>query len=199
MRVLTACIAACALALVSEDGLARELSVATVTPQGVACVFTPSCAVAVTDSIGYFTLFGDAGSGKLLTRTYPGMAGTQAAGLTGYSFYIDMRGAQSLGSANCVDKLVLDAGPVVPLKYTAAKTADMFMVGAPTGAAISSASQNGTRITIRFAKEICPGSKTAIDSLYFGFAAKAGPIPSKAEITGSLEGTVKADVRVPKH
>lgn len=199
MRFLTAGFAVCALALVSQDALARDLSVATVTPQSVACVFTPNCAVSVTDSIGYFTLFGDAGNGKFLTRTYPGLPGTQAAGLTGYSFYIDMRGAMTLGTPNCVEKLVLDTGPVVPLKYTPSRMADIFMVGAPTGAAIASAEQNGNKITIRFARNICPGSKLAIDSFYFGFAAKTGPMPSRALIAGSLEGTVNADVRVPRH
>lgn len=199
MRVVTAGLAVCALALVSQDAVARELSVATVTPQGVACLFTPSCAVAVTDSIGAFSLFGNGGSSKLLSRTYPGVAGTQAVGLTGYSFYLDMRGAMALGVANCIEKLVLDAGPVVPLKYKGSESADMFMVGAPTGVAVSSATQSGTKITIRFAKLICPGSKNSGESVYFGFAAKAAPMPSKAQITGSLEGTVAVEARVPKH
>lgn len=197
MRVWT--FAVCALALGSQNAAARDLSIATVTPQGVSCVFTPNCAVRPIDSIGYFTLFGDAGNGKLLSRTYPGMPGTQAAGLTGYSFYIDMRGAMSLGTANCVQKLVFDAGPLVPLKYTANKASDMFMVAAPTGAAVASAEQNGNKVTIRFARVICPGSKVAVDSFYFGFAAKTGPMPTRAQITGSLEGSVNVEARVPQH
>jgi hypothetical protein len=199
MRVLRSVLgfAAFALVLGGQSALARDLDIATVTPQGVSCVFTPSCAVSVTDTLGYFSLFGNGGHAQLLVRTYPGLPGTQAAGLTGYSFYVDMRAAVSLGSSNCVEKLVLDTGPLAPLKYSGGKSSDMFVVGAPAGAGIASASQNGNKLVIRFAKSICPGPKG--ESLYFGFAAKTGPMPGKAEITGTHNDTVKVDARVPKH
>jgi hypothetical protein len=199
MRVLGFCLGLTAtlLLLSPQSALARELSVATVTPQGVACVFTPTCAVSVTDTIGYFKLFGDGGNGKLLVRTYPGVAGTQAAGLTGYSLYIDMRGTTALGMANCVEQLTLDVGPVVALKYVGGSMADLFVVGAPSGIGLSSVSQSGSRIAFHFARPICPGPKG--ESLYFGFAAKNGPVPSKGQVTGSLEGAADVDVRVPKH
>jgi hypothetical protein len=199
MRVLRSVLgfAAFALVLSGQSALARDLNIATVTPQSVACVFTPSCAVSVTDSLGYFSLFGNGGHAQLLVRTYPGMPGTQAAGLTGYSFYIDMRSTMALGVANCVEKLVLDTGPLSPLKYSGGKPSDMFVVGAPAGSGIASASQNGSKLVIRFAKSICPGPKG--ESLYFGFAAKNGPTPGKAEITGTHDDTVKVDARLPKH
>lgn len=200
MRVLRNCLglAACALLLVPQSALARELAVATVTPQGVSCVFTPSCAVSVTDSIGYFKLYGDGGNGRLLVRTYPGMPGTQAAGLTGYSLYVDMRGTTALGTANCVERVVVDTGPLVPLKYSGGQTADVFMVGAPSGVGLASATQSGGKVTFNFKRGICPGSKS-VESLYFGFAAKNGPMPGKGQIHGSLEGTADVDMRVPKH
>jgi hypothetical protein len=154
--------------------------------------------VSVTDSIGYFKMFGNGGNGRLLVRTYPGMPGTQAAGLTGYSLYIDMHGMTALGMANCVERLVVDTGPVVPLKYVAGKTADVFMVGAPTGIGLGSVTQSGSKTTFNFARPICPGAK-AMESLYFGFAAKNGPVPGKAQITGTYEGTADVEVRVPKH
>ncbi len=191
-------LAACALLLVPQSALARDLTVATVTPQSVSCVFTPTCAVSVTDSMGYFKMFGNGGNGRLLVRTYPGMPGTQAAGLTGYSLYIDMRGMTALGMANCVERLVVDTGPVVPLKYVAGKTADVFMVGAPSGIGLASVTQTGSKTTFKFAKGICPGSKGA-ESLYFGFAAKTGPMPGKAQIFGTYEGTAEVEARVPKH
>lgn len=200
MRVLRNCLglAACAFLLVPQSALARELAVATVTPQGVSCVFTPNCAVKVTDSLSYFRMFGNGGNGRLLVRTYPGMPGTQAAGLTGYSLYIDMRGMTALGMANCVERVVMDTGPVVPLKYSGGQTADVFMVGAPSGIGLASVNQTGSKTTFKFAKPICPGAKNT-ESLYFGFAAKNGPAPGKAQITGTYEGTADVDVRVPKH
>lgn len=204
MRIRLALIAASALALVSQNASARELSIATVTPQGVACVFSPNCAVTPTDSTGFFQMFGQSGYGRILTRSYPGMPGTPAAGLTGYSYFVTMRGARSLGYPNCVKKLTLDAGPVVPLKFAPNRVSDMFMVGAPGGASIASAEQNGTKITIRFAQQICPGDKGVVESLYFGFAARTSPQPAKAQVTGSVrpgatDDMANADVRVPRH
>ena len=43
-------VAACALVLMSTSAMAGKLAVATVTPQGVSCIFTPKCAVTATDS-----------------------------------------------------------------------------------------------------------------------------------------------------
>jgi hypothetical protein len=204
MRIVTASVAVCALALVSQNASARDLSIVLVTPEGVACVFAPNCAISPTDSTGYFQMFGQSGYGRLLSRTYPGLPGTQAAGLTGYSYFITMRGARTLGYPNCVKKLVLDAGPVAPLKFAPNRVTDMFMVGAPGGAAIASAEENGTKITIRFAQPICPGDKGFVESLYFGFAAKAAPMPSKAQVTGSVrpgatDDMANTDARVPRH
>jgi hypothetical protein len=189
-------LAVCAL-LVMPAAQARELTIANVTDK-VACIFTPSCGVVVTDSTGFVQLFGDSGYGRLLTRTYPGMPGTQAAGLTGYSFQLNMAGSMALGMPNCAAKLTLDTGPVVPLRYADGKTADLFVVGGP-GIGISSAVQNGGKLTVSFARPICPGSKTAGDSLYFGFAARNAPVPGKGTVTGSLQGTAEVAVRVPKH
>lgn len=204
MRIVTAGAAVCALALVSLNASARELSIATVTPQGVACVFAPSCAISPTDSTGYFQMYSQSGYGRLLSRTYPGLAGTPAAGLTGYSYFITMRGARSLGYPNCVKKLVLNSGPVVPLKFAPNRVTDMFMVGAPGGSAVAMAEQDGSKITIRFAQPICPGDKGFVESLYFGFAAKAGPVPSKAQVTGTVrpgatDDMATTDARVPQH
>jgi hypothetical protein len=60
-------------------------------------------------------------------------------------------------------------------------------------------SQSGSKITFKFAKEICPGSSAAAQSLYFGFAAKTAPVWGRGQVTGSLQGAADLDVRVPKH
>ena len=182
---------------------ARDLNVAEVTPQGVACVFAKTCAVTPTDSYGVVKLFGDGGAGRLLTRTYPGLPGTPAAGLTGYSLQLDMSDTTALGTANCVEKLSVDTGPLVSLPYAGRTNADIFTVKEPGALAPSSVKQSGGRVTFSFAKPICPqssgyGRSGPLRSVYFGFAARGAPIPAKAQVTGSMEGTT-ADVRVPKH
>lgn len=202
MRVLSSTLglAVCAVFLVPAE--ARPLTVASVTPQGVACVFTKTCAVTPSDSYGSFRLFGNGGAGVLLTRTYPGLPGSPAAGLTGYSFHLDMHDATALGMANCVEKLTLDTGPLASLPYGGGR-AEVFVVAGEGSAGISSATQTGTKVTFAFAKPVCPqipGStrQRIVDSLYFGFAAKGAPAPAKAQITGTMEGTA-VDVRVPTH
>jgi hypothetical protein len=196
MRVLKLGLAVCALALVPQGAEARDLTVVSVSPQGVACAFTPACGVTITETVGYFKMFGATGYGRLRVRTYPGVAGAQAAGLTGYSYYVDLRGVSALGMANCVKQVVLDAGPVVPLKYSKTGTADMFMVEAPSGVPVT-ATQNGSKITVKFAKPVCSGP--AGESLYFGFAAKRGPVPAKAQLSATQEDSIIVDARLPAH
>lgn len=198
MRVLKTCLclAASALALLPSSAMARQLAIAKVTPVSVACIFSPKCAVKVTDSTANFRLFGNDGNGKVLIRTYPGLPGTRADGLTGYSIFINMAGATALGMPNCVSKLTLDTGPLAPLEYGG--KAEVFQVDGAGGAGLASATQTGSKITFTFTRPICPGRSGITESLYFGFAAKTGPVPGKAVITGSLQGTADVDVRVPK-
>lgn len=197
MRVLKTCLclAASALAFV-PSAMARQLAVVKVTPVGVACIFSPKCGITPTDSVSYFQLPGSAGQGKLLVRTYPGLPGTRAAGLTGYSFFIDMSRSMALGAANCVSKMVLDTGPVATLEYGA--PGEVFVVDGNAGSGLSQVNQTGNRLTFSFAKPICPGRAGLTESLYFGFAAKGGPIPAKGQISGSETGVVDVDVRVPR-
>lgn len=194
----------CLAVLLLTPAEARELAVASVTPQGVACVFSQACAVTPTDSYGFIKLFGDGGAGRLLTRTYPGLPGTPAVGLTGYSFQVDMTASTALGAANCVEKLVIDTGPLATLPYgPKGAGAQLFVVASQGSVGVSSASQSGTKLTISFARPICPmlpGSRNASNtgSLYFGFAAKGDPAPAKGQVVATMDGTA-VDVRVPRH
>jgi hypothetical protein len=190
-------LAASALVALSTGAMAGKLSIATVTPQGVACIFTPACAVTVTDTTGYFELFGNGGHGSLLVRTYPGLAGTRAAGLTGYSLFINMRGSTALGTPNCVEKLTIDTGPVETVNY-AGPPAEVFVVGSSGGAGIAKAELAGGKLTFTFSKPICPAPSGMTESLYFGFASKAAPVPGKVQII-SEQGAAEVVVRLPKH
>jgi len=199
MRVLRYCLglAACALVLVPIRAMARQLAVANVSPVGVACIFSPRCAVTVTDTTAYFEMFGNGGHGSLLIRTYPGLAGTRAAGLTGYSLFVNMRGDTALGSANCVEKLIIDTGPVESVNF-AGPPAEVFVVGSAGGAGLASVVQNGSKLTFTFAKPICPRPSVMTESLYFGFAARGAPVSGQAQIIGT-HGTANVTIRVPRH
>lgn len=195
-------IAACAL-LLAPGATAGRLTVAEVSGQGVACVFTPACAVYPTDTYGVFKLFGDGGVGRLLTRTYSGAAGTPAAGMTGYSYHLDMTAMMALGTPSCVERLTMDVGPLASLHYVkGGDAAEVFVVtsGGEGTIGISSATLSGRKLTITFDKPVCPtiGNKPGRDSLYFGFASKNPPVPAKAQLEATLEGAT-VDIRVPKH
>lgn len=200
MRFSRIGMAVCVLVAVPQGALASELTITNATGKSVACAFAPACMVSATDTYGVFKLFGNGGVGRLLTRTYPGLPGAPAAGLTGYSLKLDMTEATALGSANCVERLVVDVGPVASLKYgPGGASGEVFVVeGGSIG--LASVTQNGGRITFNFAKPICPviGSKPGQDSLYFGFASKNAPVPGKGQIIATLEGT-SVEVRLPKH
>jgi hypothetical protein len=152
----------------------------------------------VTDTTGYFDLFGNSGHGKILIRSYPGLAGTRAAGLTGYSIFIDMHSATALGAANCVEKLTVDTGPLATVNY-AGPPAEVFVVSGAGGVGLASVSQSGGKTTFAFAKPICPSPNRLTESLYFGFAAKGAPVAGTAEITGSMGAAVSVKIRVPQH
>ena len=197
MGVRSWILAASALVAVSSGAMAAKLAIATVTPQGVSCIFTPACAVKATDTTGYFDLFGNGGRGTLLVRTYPGMPGTRAAGLTGYSLFINMRAASALGTPNCVEKLTIETGPIESLNY-AGPPAELFVVGSSGGAGVAKAELAGGKLTVTFAKPICPSPAALTESLYFGFASKNAPVPGKVQITGT-QGPAEVLVRLPKH
>lgn len=198
MRVLLNTLGLAALLIAPAS--ARDLNVAEVTPQGVACVFSKTCAVTPTDSYGVVKLFGNSDAGRLLTRTYPGLPGTPAAGLTGFSLQLDMTASTALGHPNCVEKLIVDTGPLATLPY--AGKAEVFVVKEQGAIAPSSVTQSGSKVTFSFARPICPSRGNAaagnLRSVYFGFAAKGVPSPAKAQVVGSMDGAT-SDVRVPKH
>lgn len=202
MRVLANTLGLGAFLLFAMPAEARDLSVTSVTPQ-VACVFTKTCAVSASDSYGIFRLFGNGGEGRLLTRTYPGQAGAPAAGLMGYSFNLDLGQATALGTANCVEKLVIDTGPLAALPYGKGGNAEVFVVSGQGAPGLASATQSGTKTTFTFTRSVCPAAhdgkqKWPTASLYFGFAAKGAPAAGKAQVVATMEGAT-VDVRVPQH
>ncbi len=204
MRILrnTLGMAVFLLALMAQGALAGSLTIANVNAQRIACVFNPSCQVSPNESAVYIKLFGDAGMGRVQTRIFAGVPSFQAAGVTAYLYRVDMTPTMALGMANCIERLVIDAGPVASLPYNPPGTAEVFVIstGGPGKIGLKSATQNGGRITFTFAKPVCPtiGAQPGTDSFFFGFASRNPPVPAKAQLIATMEGTA-ADIRAPKH
>jgi hypothetical protein len=204
MRILrnTLGMAAFLLALMPQGALAGSLTIANVSAQNIVCVFNPSCRVNASESAVYIKLFGNAGQGRVQSRIFAGVPSFQSAGMTAFLYRVDMTQTMALGTANCVERMVLDAGPVAALPYSPSGAAEVFVIssGGPGKVGLKSATQNAGRITFTFAKPICPneGSRPGTDSFFFGFASRNPPVPAKAQLIATMEGTA-ADVRAPKH
>ena len=179
---------------------AAPLSIVNVGAPAVNCVFNnagaPACTVIVNDSVGDFTPPGDNGNARLQSRTYPGTAPAPGAGLMAYVYRVDLTSVQGLLAANCVTRLTLNFGPVVPLPYTPKGKFQVFVVtsGGLGSVGVKSAIQTGSTIVFSFAAPVCPGAT----SYFFGLASKStNPVDAKATVSYSLGGSATTAVRVP--
>ena len=106
------------LCAVSSAAHAAALSIANTSAPAVNCVFDPTCTILVTDTSDTIVLPGGTGSGFLQSRTYVGQPGTQAEGLYGYEYRIDLREISGTPAPSLVS-FSIDFGRVVPLDYNA--------------------------------------------------------------------------------
>lgn len=194
--LLAAAVAAVSYFCVGSVAYAVPLSVTDVSLPANNCLFETTCTVVVNDSDGTFALPGDAGDGKLQSRTYPGKAPAPAAGDMAYEYRVDLTQTRGLTARNCVTKMVLDFGPITKLPYHPGALFDVFVIttGGVGTIGLSSAVQSGAAIEFNFAKPVCPGET----SYFFGLASKSlAPKPGKAEMFRSLGGTVITEARIP--
>ncbi len=185
--------------LVPAAATAAPLTVVNVGAPAINCVFNVSCTVTVTDSIGNFALPGDAGNGRLQSRTFTGMPPAPAAGLTGYDYRVDMTAMKGITAQNCVVTLRLNFGPAATLNYKPGVPSQLFVVTSgglgSVGVASADLAPSGV-LTVIFEKGgVCPGAT----SYFFGLAAKGTPVNVMASLGRSLGGSVDTDARAPKH
>jgi hypothetical protein len=179
---------------------AAPLTVVDVGAPAINCVFNPACTVMVTDSIGNFMLPGDTGNGRLQSRTFLGVAGAPADGLTGYDYRVDLTMMKGVTAQNCVATLRLNMGPVATLNYKPGVPSQLFVItsGGLGSVGVASADLTASGIlTVTFAKGgVCPGAT----SYFFGLAAKGTPVSTVASLGPSLGGaSVDTAARTPKH
>src|SRR5882672_1153188 len=156
----------------------------------VNCVFDPGCTILVADSSDTIVLPGGAGSGFLQSRTYIGQPGTQAEGLYGYEYRIDLREISGTPAPSVVT-FAIDFGRVVPLDYNAdGVTEHVYIVTAGGLGSIGPdyADKTGNKISFHFCGGVTPGTS----SFFFGLASRteeegggAGGDPA-VEVEGDL-------------
>jgi hypothetical protein len=181
---------------------AGPLTVVQVAAPGVNCVFVASCTITVSDTSSNIPLGFAAGTPFLQSRTFTGVAGTPAAGLTGYEYRVDMRSAS--GAVECLLGLVVNFGPVTQLPYKAGSNAHIYVVtqGGLGTVGIKSAEQDGDVITFEFSKPLCvadaPGAGES--TFFFGLASSKPPHGISAGMFGQgSPAYLSLDARAPNH
>lgn len=187
-----------------DTARAQKLTISEVNAPAVNCVFQPSCTITVTDSIGTIPLpfIATPGTAWLQSRTFNSAAGTPAAGLFGYMYRVSL--TQASGNAECLHGLVLNFGPVTPLPYKPAESADVFVVttGGLGTISLSSAVKTGDVIEFSFSKPLCLSgpANNANTTFFFGLAAPTAAVPSSAGIWASGATPYYAvEARAPRH
>ena len=105
-----------AFAMLAGVAQAQPLKIVEVSAPAINCVFDANCKITVSDTVGNILLPTVApGTAWLQSRTYSGLAGTPAAGLTGYEYRISM--TQASGAADCITGFTLNFGPHTPLAF----------------------------------------------------------------------------------
>jgi hypothetical protein len=191
--------------LLAVPAAAGPLSVVTVNSPAINCVYETDCTITVTDSVGTIPVPNlTAGTARLQTRTFTGLAGAPAAGKTGYEYRIDLTTAVTNAEFSCVTDLAVDFGPITKLQYNNAGPADDVYVithGGLGKIGILFAEQSGSTITFTFSQPVCAGQtpNTGDTTFFFGLTSAFAPraITAEVGVPGLLPVDVKA--RGPNH
>jgi hypothetical protein len=193
-----------ALALSSAAAWAQPLKVVNVGAPAINCVFSTTCTIVVSDSVGYVPLpyLQAPKTAWLQSRTYTAMAGTPGAGFTGYEYRLSL--TEAAGHAECLGGLILNFGPAAKLPYASGQLADVFVItsGGLGTIGVKSAQQFGNVIEFDFDKQLClsGGASIANTTYFFGLAAAGAPQAVSAQIFSVGTPPLYAvDARVPAH
>jgi hypothetical protein len=202
---LTLILAALAAMTVPASAASTKLTVVTVDPGAVVCVFSNQCSVTPTDTMGNFPASkGYTGAERLQSRTYAGQKGSKAAGNTAYIYRVDFTHAvRSVKDMYCADGVDIEFGPVATLPYgPKGAPGEVFVInsGGLNFAGVSSAEQKKNTVSIEFSSPVCPsnGAFPGQSTFFFGMASVKPP--KLDQITVSLKfggGDVKVPARIP--
>ncbi len=179
--------------------------IAEVSAPDINCVFDTDCVITVNDTTDIITLPLGTGSGFLQTRTWPvGEPGTQAEGLYGYEYRIDVRGIAGTLAIPCVSSFQLSFPNLVPLDYDGDSVLEEVFVVTSGGIGTIQpflVDKVGDNLTFTFAPSACAGSFSGDgDSTFFiGLTSTSPPVFNTALLAGSLEYSDVLQVRTPDY
>ncbi len=199
-RNITILAALAAMTVPASAAHTNKLTVVTVDPGAVVCVFSPKCSVAPKDTMGTLPKsVSFTGPVRLQSRTYAGQRGSKGAGNTAYIYRLDFTHAVRGKNLHCADGVDIDFGPVTKLPYgPKGAMADVFVInsGGRNFVGVKSADERKGKVSIEFASPVCPsnGAYRGQSSFFFGLAS---PKPPKAgDVTVNLTFGAR-DEKVP--
>jgi len=157
LKIVACCIAG--IASVAMSACAQTIPQVNISARMADCEFVHNCKPVVTDSESKFTIVGDTGEGRLVTRTFPGAGSAPGRNLTAYEYRVDLSSI-SLGG-NCVNQLQITFGDpaVLPLLGNGVKLFVVTSVG-PGSIGVRQVQTNGPNIYIGFDQPICRGQSS---------------------------------------
>lgn len=147
----------------------------------VACIFSTTCSVTVTDTTGSIPFPpGVTGTGLLQSRSFTGGAGSPGAGKNVYEYRVDMTQAVSSGEVPCVTDVAVDFGPTTRFSYDGTGTLyDVYVItsGGIGSVGLYDVSRTGNSIDFTFNQPVCAGPTpgSGKTSYFFGLASVSPP------------------------
>jgi len=147
----------------------------------VACIFSTTCSVTVSDTTGNIPFPPVVtGTGFLQSRTFTGGAGSPGAGKNVYEYRVDMRQAVSNSEVPCVTDVPIDFGPTARFSYDGTGTTyDVYVItsGGIGSVGLYDVGRNGNVIDFIFNQPVCAGPPggTGMSSYFFGLASVSPP------------------------
>src|ERR1044071_6396651 len=183
---------------------AVPLSIVQVSAPPINCVFDASCTIVVNDTTAPINLSGS-GTGFFQSRTFRGLPGSQAAGLYGYEYRVDLRNAVGITNIGCVTSVTINFGPVVStLDFNGDGTRrdQVFVVtgGGLGSVGIASADQTGDQITFNFSSPVCAGGSPGAgqSSFFWGLVSMRPPGFVTASVTQTNGPALNIQSRAPQ-
>jgi hypothetical protein len=120
--------AAAAMALAHTPLAAQELTIADVNRSQANCDFDPACKGVSTDTSVNLQYYMQGDAAQIKTSTLAGLAGSPAAGKTGYEYQIDLTAVPVNGGSECIFGMVLGFRTVDQVNYGGNGAADLYVV-----------------------------------------------------------------------
>ncbi|MEM7127377.1 MAG: Ig-like domain-containing protein [Chloroflexota bacterium] len=183
----------------------REFTVVEVSTPSINCIFDVECEIAFNDRVTTFALRGTEGEGILQSRLLPiGEAETQAEGLYGYMYQIDLGNVQATDESACLSALHLDFGPVESLDYDQdGNLEDAYAItrGGTGNINIAGIVQDGQTIKVFFEPDICPGilARNGDSSFLVGLTSTYPPHRQMAQLEGTSGLSEELVASVPEY